>query len=140
MELMVVVAIIGILALLAVAAFDRIKERTIVSTYCNDVRQMAQAFEAFSMEHGRWPLDTAPGATPPGMLAYLPAAWFRAPIVGGQWEWDGEVDVKMITSFAPTAPEGIFLRIDAELDDGDPDTGFFRRNGTEWNYILEDFR
>jgi prepilin-type N-terminal cleavage/methylation domain-containing protein len=139
-ELMIVVAIIAILATMALAAIDRIKERSAVSRTCNDLRQMATAFEHFAMVNGRWPADAAPGAIPSGMATYLPSAWRQRPAVGGRWEWDGEHDVKMVTLYNPTARLETFLRIDDVLDDGDPDAGIFRRNGTEWNYILEDRR
>lgn len=137
-EVMVVVVIIGLLAAIAIPAIRRVRERSVVSRCANDLRQMAQAFETFAMERGHWPVDAAPGATPPGMITYLPSAWDQPPVVGGLWEWDGEVTIKMITLYQPTAPVTLMLRIDRQIDDGVAATGLFRQNGTEWNYVLQE--
>jgi prepilin-type N-terminal cleavage/methylation domain-containing protein len=137
-EIMVVVVIIGLIALLAIPAIQRVRQRAQNSRTASDLRTMAQAFEGYLLENGSWPPDAAPGAIPAGMAGRLPAAWNQPPAVGGLWEWDYEPATPLvsITLYAHTASLAQMTAIDALIDDGNPATGNFRINGSEWNYRL----
>ena len=51
-EIMIVVVIIGLLAVLAVPAWQRVRWHTIRSTMDNDARQLASAAQQYFMEYG----------------------------------------------------------------------------------------
>ena len=137
-EIMVVVVIIGLLAVLALPAMQRVRQRTQISRTASDLRAMAQAFETYYLENGAWPADAAPGAIPAGMAGRLPAAWNSPPAIGGLWEWDYEPPTLIsITLYQHRATLAQMTALDAMIDDGNPNTGHFRVNGAEWNVRLE---
>ena len=51
-EIMIVVTIIGLLAALAVPAWLKTRQSTVISTMDNDARQLASAAQQYFMEHG----------------------------------------------------------------------------------------
>jgi len=51
-EIMIVVAIIGLLAALAIPAWQKIRQLTICNTMDNDARQLASAAQQYFMEYG----------------------------------------------------------------------------------------
>jgi prepilin-type N-terminal cleavage/methylation domain-containing protein len=126
-EIMIVVVIIGLLAVLAIPALQRVRGRTQISRTANDLRAMAQAFETYYLENGAWPPDAAPGA------------WHSPPAIGGLWEWDYEPATPLIsiTLYQHRATLAQMTALDALIDDGNPATGQFRINGAEWNFRLE---
>jgi type II secretion system protein G len=138
-EIMIVVVIIGLLAVLAIPALQRVRGRTQISRTANDLRAMAQAFETYYLENGAWPPDAAPGAVPAGMAGRLPGAWHSPPAIGGLWEWDYEPATPLIsiTLYQHRATLAQMTALDALIDDGNPATGQFRINGAEWNFRLE---
>src|SRR5471032_1326062 len=74
-EIMVVVVIIGLLAAIAIPAFQRVQQRSLASRMANDIRQCESAFERYAIENGGWPPPAAPGVVPAGMAPYLPPAY-----------------------------------------------------------------
>lgn len=134
---MIVVVIIGLLAALAIPAFARVREKSQNTRVANDLRVFAQAFDTYLMEKGAWPADVAPGVVPTEMAGQLPAAWTKTTPIGGKYEWDNEPGLKSITLYQTTASMAQMRAIDKLIDDGDPATGFFQYNGSEWHYLLE---
>ena len=51
-EIMIVVVIIGLLAAMAIPAFQKVRRNSIRSTMDNDARQMAGGAQQYFMEHG----------------------------------------------------------------------------------------
>ena len=51
-EIMIVVVIIGLLAAMAIPAFQKVRENSIRGTIRNDARQLASAAQQYMMEHG----------------------------------------------------------------------------------------
>lgn len=70
-ELLIVVAIIGILAAIAVPNFLNAQTRAKVSRVYADQRSIATAVESYAVDHGRPPIDMDAGAT---FLALWPEA------------------------------------------------------------------
>ncbi len=58
-EIMIVVAIIGLLAALALPAWQKIRLKAIESTMDNDARQLGSAAQQYFMEHGATAVDVA---------------------------------------------------------------------------------
>ena len=126
-EIMIVVVIIGLLAAMAVPAFQRVRERAQASRMANDVRQYADAFQRYALENGTWPPVGGVGEPPAGMEDYLPAAYSSPTVFGGGFTWSG--DSARMRLADSTATDDVMQRVDALLDDGDLTTGDFRRTG-----------
>jgi len=70
-ELMIVVAIIGLLAAIAVPNFVRARENVQNGAYMSDLRVASGAFQEYAIINGTYPADKTPGQTPDGMQDYL---------------------------------------------------------------------
>lgn len=138
-EIMIVVVIIGLLAAIAIPAFQRIKARSRVSSFTNDLRIASQAFETFAMENGTWPPDGT-SSIPNTMDGYLSLEKFNETTpLGGQWDWDfGQFGVTAGLSVrGPTANTATMTLVDASIDDGDLSTGNFRSRSGGYILVLE---
>lgn len=58
-EIMIVVVIIGLLTALAIPAFQKVRERSIVSTVENDGRQLGHAAQQYFLENNATSVATA---------------------------------------------------------------------------------
>ena len=70
-EIMIVVVIIGLLAAMAISAFQRVRERSLASRYANDFNQFSAAFQRYVLENGGWPVGVVGGVFPTGMTGCL---------------------------------------------------------------------
>ena len=89
-EISIVIFIISLLAALAVPALKRAQMEARSAAVANDLRVFAAAFQAYTHEHGDWPLgDGSPGAFPAGMEESLGrTSWERVTPIGGHYTWD----------------------------------------------------
>ncbi|HTL68466.1 MAG TPA: prepilin-type N-terminal cleavage/methylation domain-containing protein [Lacunisphaera sp.] len=132
-EIMIVVVIIGLLAAMAIPAFQRVRRASQNSRIVNDFRIFAQAFEIYNTQNGTWPNNVGPGVIPtsPVPMAgdFKTAAWQTTTAIGGQWNWDkglmGFTAGISISNF--TCSDAQLTEIDAKLDDGDLTTGYFQK-------------
>ena len=135
-EIMIVVVIIGLLAAMAIPAFQRIRRASQNSRVINDFRIFAQAFEIYNAQNGTWPNNASPGQIPnaPVNMAgdFKGAVWQAPTAIGGQWNWDkniaGITAGVSITSF--TCDDAQLAELDAKIDDGDLTTGLFQKTQT----------
>lgn len=144
-EIMVVVVIIGLLAALAVPAYQRVKRRSQNSTVVNGLRVFSQAFETYQSQNGAWPANVGPSVVPPGMNSadLKTSTWKSAPAIGGEWNWDyfptkpfGFTAGISLSNF--TCDDAQLAEIDAMIDDGNLSTGLFQKvAGNRATYILE---
>ena len=141
-EIMVVVAIIGILAAIAIPAFRKARFNTRVSNFVNDIRIAVDAFGMYSLEHGEYPADCWPGRMPSGMEKYLENMnWTGATPIGGKWDWDFHaVGITAgVTAIGADIDTSYLLDIDRRIDDGVLTTGHFRRTAAGgYSYVIED--
>jgi prepilin-type N-terminal cleavage/methylation domain-containing protein len=140
-ELMIVVAVIGLLAAIAIPSFVRARERSLNVRFAADLQVAKAAFTEYSMEHGKYPPDTQPGVVPEGMVDYLRRIeWTKPTTLGGSWDWDnGQFGFKAgVSVYSPTASSGQMLRIDKIIDDGNLATGEFRSRANGYIGIIED--
>ncbi len=148
-EIMVVVVIIGLLAALAIPAFQRTQRASQNSRIINDFRIFAQAFEIYNATNGVWPNNVGPAVIP--TLPYSMAGDFKADTwknptaIGGSWNWDNSLSTGGFAgiSISNSGSRVIFVddtqlaEIDAKLDDGDLTTGNFQKvSATRVTYIL----
>lgn len=143
-EIMVVVAIIGLLAALAIPAFRRAQRSSQNTRVVNDFRVYAQAFEIYNTQNGGWPDSAAPGAVPsvPVSIAdtLRTASWQAKTAVGGLWQWDnglssgGDAGI-CIANY--TCTEEQLAELDTKMDDGNLATGKLKKAAaTRLIYVL----
>lgn len=148
-EIMVVVVIIGLLAALAIPAFQRSQRASQNARAINDFRVFAQAFEIYNASNGAWPNNVAAGVIP--TLPYPMAGDFKADTwqapttaIGGRWNWDNNTSSGGYAGIAisatgsyPLVSDAQLAEVDAKLDDGDLSTGLFQKvSSTRVVYIL----
>jgi prepilin-type N-terminal cleavage/methylation domain-containing protein len=138
-EIMVVVVIIGLLAALAIPAFQRNQRATQNARVINDYRVFVQAFEIYNTQNGAWPPNAGSGVVPTGMSGdFKEDTWkaLQTPI-GGRWNWDlDKTDFKAgVTIAGYTITDQQATEIDAKIDDGDLSTGTFRKTSGGTNRL-----
>lgn len=139
---MIVVVIIGLLAALAIPAFQRVQRASRNGRVANDFRVFAQAFDTYAAENGAWPANAGSGVVPAGMSGnFKTNVWTSVTVIGGRWNWDRNLSgVSAGISIARyTIPDAELAEIDAKLDDGDLSTGMFRKTQSDRVcYVLEE--
>ncbi|MEI6108084.1 MAG: prepilin-type N-terminal cleavage/methylation domain-containing protein [Opitutae bacterium] len=126
-EIMIVVVIIGLLAALAIPAFQKVQIQSRASRFANDFRQYEAAYERFFIEGNAKPGVTGGGIIPIGMSGYLPASYAESSVMGGYYWWSGPSS--HIVLVGSTADDVVMQKVDAILDDGDLTTGEFTKTG-----------
>ncbi|MGE9296781.1 MAG: type II secretion system protein [Puniceicoccales bacterium] len=140
-EIMIVVVIIGLLATVAIPAFERARIASRNARLANDLRQFRGAFETYNLEHGEWPEDTTEGVLPAEMEGYLTRTDFESrTVVGGNYDWDGpgafafEAGISIRGSILD---EEAATELDEILDDGNLGSGTFQSSGDAYTLIIE---
>jgi prepilin-type N-terminal cleavage/methylation domain-containing protein len=144
-EIMIVVVIIGLLAALAIPAFQRVQRASQNARIVSDLRVFAQAFEIYNSQHGTWPNNAGAGQVPSAPVSmsgdFKVAAWQATTVIGGRWNWDKNtsgVTAGVSISGVITAGDDQLAEIDAKIDDGDLTTGNFRKvSSARLTYTLE---
>jgi prepilin-type N-terminal cleavage/methylation domain-containing protein len=139
-EILIVVAVIGLLAALATPNFLKAWRRAQNARFVADLRVAVSAFDMRCTEKGCFPPDTTPGQMPQGMTEYLAKMrWTEDTPIGGQWDWDnGQFGSKAgVSVYQPTVADKQMEEIDLLIDDGDLATGVFRKRSDGFIYILE---
>lgn len=140
-EIMVVVAITGLLASMYMPSFVKARGQTMRKRFVNDLRIAHAGFGMYAMDHGSYPTNAAPGEMPPGMAGYLDRMGWRAgTTMGGQWDWDRDAYgvAAGVSVYRPTESEEWMLKIDSLIDDGDLSTGMFRKRENGYIAIIEE--
>ncbi len=127
-EIMIAIVIIGLLAALAVPAFQRLKQRSLATLMANDFRQIQASFERTNLEMGRWPPAAGSGVTPLNMDGILPTAYSLPSPVGGQYSWSGPTGRLLLSGGPPN--DTVMKQVDAIIDDGNLETGAFTGLGS----------
>jgi type IV pilus assembly protein PilA len=141
-EIMIVVAIIGLLSGLAVPYFLISWQRANVTRFSREIVSHACSFQVYCLEYDGWPADGAAGIIPAGMENFLDEDYEEETCIGGYWDWDAGVFgfTAGISVFSPDYDDDLMQDVDTILDDGDLSTGIFRSrgDGTGYIYILEE--
>ena len=139
-EMMIVVAVIGLLAAVAIPNLTKARERARGARFMGDLRAARSAFELYAIEHLAYPPDKNPGIIPAGMDEYLQKMnWTGETSLGGLWDWDYKQFgcVAGVSVFQPTADNAQMIEIDKTIDDGDLSTGSFRSRAAGYISIIE---
>ncbi len=134
LELLVVVAIIGILAAIGASVYINQIDRARVAAVAADLRTFENGFLSYAKDNSQFPPDShlpAPYHLPPGtgMENYLPARrWAQDTPLGGNYNWEGPNSYPYagISLFEPSAPASVFAMLDEKIDDGNLGQGRFR--------------
>jgi type IV pilus assembly protein PilA len=136
-EIMIVVVIIGLLAALAIPAFQRVQRASQNTRIVSDLRVFAQAYEIYNAQNGTWPDNAGPGVVPSSPVSmagdFKVSTWQATTVIGGRWNWDKDmsgVAAGLSISGVLTAGDDQLTEIDAKIDDGDLTTGYFRKVST----------
>lgn len=139
-EIMVVVVIIGLLAAMALPAFQRVKQSAVSKRYLNDARQVRDGAERYALENGSFPPNGI-GGLHANLRGYIPDSIFNATTtpLGGVWDWDFQQDgfTASISVYMFTVSDAQLRDIDRTIDDGDLTTGLFRKMGSKAIFIIQ---
>jgi prepilin-type N-terminal cleavage/methylation domain-containing protein len=141
-EIMIVVVIIGLLAAMAVPAFQKVRTNSYAMRIANDFRIFAGGFEIHALEVGVWPSDGMGNSLPPSAQPYFEnTSWYEPAPNGGYWDWEvgrlGVVAAVGLSQGDGNLDIAVFMRVDEILDDGNLGTGQFIRAGSRYAYVLE---
>jgi len=142
-EIMIVVAVIGVLAAIAIPNFVRARKVSQGVRVANDLRVFADAFAVYSMEFGHYPPDSH-NALPavPEIEDYIDAGRFNAPtVLGGRYNWDGpdHYTYAGVSVSDASISAADLLQVDKTVDDGNLSTGHYRRTANgRFTYIIEE--
>lgn len=142
-ELMIVIAIIGILAAIAVPNYIKYRDKARIVSMISDLKTFELGFMDYAIDNGDFPPDShivLPDM--PRMGKYIsPTLWGQTTPLGGTYNWEGPDSYPYagISIFEGTAPAADFRRLDGMLDDGDLSQGRFRQtpNG-RYTYIIDE--
>jgi len=147
--LAVAASIIGILAALALPAFQRSRDNSRMAALEHDLRLYEQELDTFGLENGHYPSSVSSlGVYPTGMENSISAAWKLPSPIGGTYRWvytteedpaDRSAYIDIVhTAQHPIAIDPIRLNeIDEDIDDGNPGTGSLRLSGENVRYYIK---
>ena len=141
-EILIVVAIIGLLAALVIPAYLKATREAQDSRFTADLRTLSGVLEAYRMDSGDWPAEVATSVWPPGIYPYFMHrfAWEKPSSIGGNWDWEnGTRSYKAcIAVVGPDRTAAQMQTIDARCDDGNLNTGAMRQDGNDLVFIMEE--
>jgi prepilin-type N-terminal cleavage/methylation domain-containing protein len=140
-EIMIVVAIIGLLAAIGIPNMLEAGQDTRTTRFAREIQIAGHAFVQYSFDHGDYPADKFPGQMPDGMTEYLSGfPWSEETVVGGRWDWDyGVFGITAGVSVqSPNWDAARMLDVDIKMDDGNLATGHFRQRPGGFIYIIEE--
>ena len=145
-ELLMVVALVGLLAAISIPAMAKSRRGAQVRRVANDLRVFANGFQMYSLQKGAYPKDCGlDGANnlPAGVdveANIRVEQWTALTSFGGHYEWEGP-DIKGFAGIAfadATADDGMFRDLDKLIDDGNLASGQFRSAGGRFTYVIEE--
>ena len=140
-ELMVVIAIIGIIAAIAIPNFISYRKKAKIAKVVSNFKYFEKGFIAYAIDEGDFPNDShivLPDL--PKMEQYISSTvWNQARPLGGTYNWEGPDNYPYagISIFGATAPQKDLRLLDSLIDDGDLTQGKFRQtpNG-RYTYVI----
>jgi len=140
-EMMIVVAVIGLLAALAIPNFAKARQSARSAAFINDLRVAGGAFQMYAIENRGYPPNASGGTMPSGMASYLGNfSWTGNTPIGGRWNWDYNINGYRagvaVTSVSADIQQ--LTEIDTKIDNGDLSAGQFRSRPSGYVSIIED--
>ncbi len=136
-EIMIVVAIIGLLNAIAIPSIRSVRRHAYATSVANEWRVFHDAFGVHSVENGGWAKDKNRRKLPKEMREYLKRERFETKrnLFGGVWDWEGIGSsfqkrgrfTAGVSMRRYKVDNGMLKRVDEILDDGNLNTGSFRK-------------
>lgn len=134
-EILIVVVILGVLAAVVVPQFASASDDSKIGAFVSSIRSLEEGLEMHHARTGQMVADSSSGNFPPELAGIIrESEWRRGPSIGGEWDVEsgagGIVTYGVGVHFSgggDWANDTAMTRIDAVLDDGDVETGAFRR-------------
>jgi len=145
-EIMIVVAIIGLLAALALPAFAKARRQSMEKSFVEDIRIFEGGILTYAQTYGQYPADGPTGGLPVGMTPddFKGTTWGTRTPMGGTWDYDannaacGNCKAAITVIIATDANDPTWKEVDALIDDGDLTTGNFRIiRSDRYSYVIE---
>ncbi len=146
-EIMIVLFVIGVVAAIALPAFNKYLRNARAATFASDVRHLAHAGMQYTLESGLWLPDSSSGEFPSELDGYISKKKFElGTSLGGVWDFelgrDSDEYFSAVGVHFKKAGENpgdeIFVSIDKSIDDGDLNTGIFQKIETHrYYYFIE---
>jgi prepilin-type N-terminal cleavage/methylation domain-containing protein len=143
MELMMVIAIIGILAAIAIPNYIAYRRKAEIAGVASNLKNFELGFMAYAIDQGDFPDDTdivLPDL--PIMANYIDSSsWSKPTPLGGNYNWEGPdfYPYAGISITGTTASQKDLIFLDNLIDDGDLSQGNFRQTpNSRYTYILDE--
>ena len=147
LEIMLVVAIIGLLTVLAIPYFMKHRMRVENITFMDQQRILLASLDRQAITEGNYPPDSPVATMPANLSEYMPRNihWDKKTPIGGYWDWDNNnnppTSSHIYAGLVVNNPNRTTLQmkeIDEKLDDGNLATGNFRRHENGYIFIALD--
>ena len=142
-EIMITVAVIGLLAAIAIPNFMKYRKIAQGVKTANDMRVFGDGFAIYSFEKGQYPPDSheeLPDA--PEIEEYVNETMFNSPSpIGGKYNWEGpeRYPYAGVSVSGGSLSDEDLLTVDKAVDDGDLNSGHYRKTGNgRYTYIVEE--
>ena len=152
-EIMVVAGIMGIMSLIAIPSYSKMREAVKVEGFVTHLEAIEQSLKLCAILNRGYPPNVYPATIPEGGVEkHLPREfdWTVETPLGGHWNWDAEAKTQWGCFFeygisvssvdSPVLSETLFQRVDSRIDDGDLNTGAFRKIGNQWHQYSYSFQ
>lgn len=137
-EIMVVVAIIGLLLLMALPAFRKARMSSQNTRFLSDTRGFRAGIESYTLAEGQYPPESAAGALPAGLDDYIKVSDFsQTTSIGGSWKIETGAVALAVGAFGHTATNEQLQLMDDNYDDGNLGSGQLRTIAGGYFLILE---
>lgn len=141
-EIMIVAALIGLLASLAIPGMRLARQHSQDTAFLNDLRIIEDSISTYNLANHRYPEDVSAAVMPPSLASYLPRMnWENPTPIGGYWIFSGNAGgfKCSIGVMQPGRTANEMAEIDAKLDDGNLSSGRFRLvSGNLYIKIIEE--
>lgn len=157
-EVMIVIAILGILAAIAIPNYIKYRQKSQLAEIVAHIDNFEKGFIAFALEYGGFPDDCHTTDGSYGLPDKLngvdigttiekyvpPGVWSKPTPLGGRYNWEGPnnytyAGISIDGSTVPTKPEKLFRLLDALHDDGNLSTGKFRKTPNDrYTFIIRE--
>lgn len=145
-ELMIVIAVIGLLSAIAVPNYINFRKKAQAAQVAANLKNFEKGFIAYAIDYENFPNDCHTDNGPYGLPnveieAYISVEeWAATTALGGRYNWEGPdyYSYAGISIDGATADVKYLRHVDAMLDDGNLGSGRFRQIGSRYTYIIDE--